>query len=257
MPTGPGFKVAGGAQVIEMPDLAPKGSETFGGRRALMGAEIGTQFDWGQRLFAYYGQGDVFDYGQWTSRDMKTMFSRNGLCAAISQALTLPIRGAPYKIDPAKGDTGEAEFVNSVMMSPDEDGGMRTPVADLIGQITSAQIYRRSFFEKVFKVRETDGKIIYDKIAFRPPATCQARFNDRTSEPNGFRQQVWLFGGNLMLTKNQKVPGYVDVPKVRSYVYTHGKYTEPLTGVSEMEVAYWCHQTQMKLLYLWYHFLEN
>jgi hypothetical protein len=32
---------------------------------------------------------------------------------------------------------------------------------------------------------------------------------------------------------------------------------EPLTGTSEMEVSYWCYQTKMKLLYLWYHFLEN
>jgi hypothetical protein len=257
MPTGPGFKIAGGGQVVELPDLAPKGSEQVGGRRALMGKEIGTQFDWGQRLFAYYGEGDVFDYGQWTSRDMKTMFSRNGLCAAIAQALTLPVRGAPIKIDPAKGDTGEAEFIESVLLSPDEDGGMRTPITELVGQITSAQIYRRAFFEKVYKIRDADEKIIYDKIAFRPGATCQARFNDRTSEPNGFRQQVWLFGGNLMLAKNQKVPGYVDIPRMRSYIYTHGKWQEPLTGVSEMEVSYWCHQTQMKLLYLWYHFLEN
>ena len=83
--------------------------------------------------------------------------------------------------------------------------------------------------------RESDGRIIYDKVAYRPPATCQARYNDRTSEPNGFRQQVWLFGGNLMLNRKQKVPGYVDIPKIRSYIYTHGKHREPLTGVSEME----------------------
>ena len=42
-----------------------------------------------------------------------------------------------------------------------------------------------------------------------------------------------------MLSSKQKVPGYVDIPKVRSYVYTHGQHREPLTGVSEMEVSYW------------------
>ena len=66
-----------------------------------------------------------------------------------------------------------------------------------------------------------------------------------------------MFGGNLMLNRAQKVPGYVDIPKIRSYIYTHGKYREPLTGVSEMEVCWWCHQTQMKLLFLWYEFLEG
>ena len=68
---------------------------------------------------------------------------------------------------------------------------------------------------------------------------------------------MWLFGGNLMLSRKQKVPGYVDIPKVRSYIYTHGKHREPLTGVSEVEVAWWCHSTQMKLLFMWYQFLEG
>jgi hypothetical protein len=256
--TGKGFRIPGGGNVVEFPDLAPPGSSRLsGGSRGLMSPEIGTQFDWGQRLFAYYGEGDVFDYGEWNSRDMKTMFSRDGVSAALAAALTLPIRGAPVKIDPAKGDKGEAEFITSVLMTPDTEGGMKTPVKELIGQVTSAQLYRRAFFEKTFKVRESDEKVIYDKIAYRPPATCQARFNDRSGENNGFRQQVWLFGGNLMLDRKQKVPGYVDIPRVRSFIYTHGKYREPMTGVSEMDIAYWCYQTKMKLLYLWYHFLEN
>lgn len=111
--------------------------------------------------------------------------------------------------------------------------------------------------EKTFRQRDSDGKIIYGKIAYRPPATCQARYNDRTGEANGFRQQVWLFGGNLQVSSKQKVPGYVDIPKVRSFVYTHGKHREPLTGVSEVEVAWWCHSTSMKILFLWYSYLEG
>ena len=46
------------ANVVDFPDLDPRNKSA--GKRALMGAEIGTQFDWGQRLFAYYGEGDVF-----------------------------------------------------------------------------------------------------------------------------------------------------------------------------------------------------
>ena len=42
------------ARILAFPDLKPAD------RRALMGQEIGTQFDYGQRLFAYYGEGDVF-----------------------------------------------------------------------------------------------------------------------------------------------------------------------------------------------------
>lgn len=239
------------AQVLKLPDLKTNKSE-------LLGPEIGTSFDWGQRLFAYYGGGDVFDYGEWTSRDMKTMFSRDGLCSAVESALTLPLREADFDITGAKGDKGEHELATSVLLTPDHGGGMQTPNADLVGQITSGQIYRRAFFEKVWKIRDTDGKVVYDKIAFRPSSTCQARYNARTGQAHGFRQQIWLFGGQLMTrAAHQKVPGYADIPHVRSFIYTHGKHREPLTGASEMEVSYWCYQTKMKLLYLWYHFLET
>jgi hypothetical protein len=77
---------------------------------------------------------------------MKTMFSRNGTASALELVLTLPIREADFTIEPGKGDKGEHDFVQSVLMTPDQDGGMRTPVSMLIGQTTSAQIYRRAFF---------------------------------------------------------------------------------------------------------------
>jgi hypothetical protein len=188
---------------------------------------------------------------------MKAMFRRDGICSAVELVLTLPVREADYMIRPAKGDRGEAELVSSVLMTPDTDGGMQTPIQQMVGQITSAQVFRRAFFEKVWKIRDSDGRVIYDKIAYRPPATCQARYDERTAAPHGFRQQVWMFGGQLKRQLNQKIPGYVDIPQIRSYVYTHMKHREPLTGASEMDISYWCYQTKMKLLYLWYYFLEN
>jgi hypothetical protein len=134
------------ANVIAFPDLPPKGSRGPGGKRALMGPEIGTSFDLGQRLFSYFGDGDVFDYGEFSARDYKTMFSRNGTASALELVLTLPIREADFTIEPGKGDQGESEFIQGVLMTPDTSGGMKTPMTELIGQITSAQIYRRAFF---------------------------------------------------------------------------------------------------------------
>jgi len=39
---------------VSLPDIKP------GERKKLLGPEIGTQFDIGQRLFAFFGGGDVF-----------------------------------------------------------------------------------------------------------------------------------------------------------------------------------------------------
>src|ERR1039458_9624147 len=169
---------------------------------------------------------------------METMLTRDGQAAAIEAVLTLPIRQASRAIEAGKDDNGEAEFCRSVLMTPATGGGMKTPLQDVIGQVTSAQTYKKAFFEKCFDVRESDGKIVYDKLAFRPTATCELKRNDQTAAEDGFRQQVWLFGGELT-TKRQKVPGYVDIPKIRSFVYINGKHRAPLAGTSELDLTYW------------------
>jgi hypothetical protein len=239
------------ARKAVMPDLKPAE------KRQLMGPEIGTEFDYGQRQFAYFGSGDVFDYGEWKSRDMSTMLVRDGQAAALEAVLTLPIRQAKWAVEPTHGDSGEAEFVHSVLAKPATVGGIETPFQQVIGQVTSAQIYKKAFFEKVYEIRPSDGKITYKKLAFRPTATCDIRRDAQTAGFKGFRQQVWMFGGlTQQAHRQQKVPGYVDIPKIRSFVYIHGKHRDPLQGVSEMDLCYWCYQTKIKLLFLWYNFLE-
>ena len=238
------------ARVTNLPDLTPAQG------KALLGKEIGTQFDFTERLFGYFGEGEVFDYSTWSERDMRTMLLRDGQAAALEAVLTLPIRQASYSVTPTKGDKGEAEFVNSVLMEPATAGGMRTPMQLVIGQATAAQIYKKAFFEKVWQQRQSDGKITYDKLAYRPPSTCEVRRKANNADFDGFRQQVWMFGGNAN-NGNSKTPGYVDIPKQRAFVYIHGKHREPLMGVSELDLCYWCYKTKVKLLYLWYNFLEQ
>jgi hypothetical protein len=238
------------ARIVAFPDLKPAT------RRQIMGAETGTEFDLTQRIFANFGDGSVLDYGEWSTRDMQTMLEKDGQAAALEAVLTLPIRQASRAIEPSKHDAGEAELCHSVLMAPHTAGGMKTPIQEVIGQTTSAQLYRKAFFEKVFSIREKDGAIAYEKLAFRPTATCELKRNAQTGALDGFRQQVWLFGGQVS-TKPQKLPGYVDIPRVRSFVHINGKHRQPLTGTSELDVAYWCHKTKLKLIFLWFQFLEQ
>lgn len=236
---------------IVYPDLTPRQTSK------LLGNEIGTAFDVRERMFSYWGDGTVFDYSSWSEADMKQMILRDGQAAALEAVLTLPIRQCPWAIMPTKGDKGEAEFIRSVLMEPPASGGMKTPMQQVIGQATAAQIYKKAYFERVFTVRE-DGKVVYDKVAYRPPATCQVRRRADTAAFDGFRQQLWLFGGNINGTNsNGKTPGYVDIPKHRAFVYIHGKHREPLQGVSELDLCYWAYQTKLKILFLWYNFIEG
>src|ERR1039457_4765747 len=167
------------------------------------------------------------------------MLQRDGQAAAIEAVLTLPIRQASRAIEAAKHDSGECDFVRSVLMAPPTAGGMKTPLQDVIGQITSAQTFRMSFHEKCWEVRDSDGRIVYEKLAFRPTATCEQKRNARTAAPDGFRQMVWMFGDQPKSLTNSKMPGYVEIPQVKSFVYINGKHRQPLTGISELELTYW------------------
>jgi hypothetical protein len=239
------------ARVVRFPDLSPKT------RKQLLQGETGTQFDLGDRLFPSWQDGDVLDWGTWDARSMDQMLRRDGQAAALESVLTLPIRQATRAIEPGKDDNGEAEFVRSVLVEPATAGGMQTPLQDVIGQLTSAQIYRKAFYEKCFDVRQEDGRIVYTKLAFRPAATCELKRDERTAEMDGFRQQIWLWGGQDKVLRKSRVPGWVDIPKVRAFVYVHGKHREPLNGTSELDLCYWAYQTKMKLIFLWYQFLES
>lgn len=240
------------ARIVAFPDLKPAT------RKQLLGAEIGSEFDLlGNRMFGLFGtDGSVFDYGQVTSRDFQVMIERDGQAAALEAVLTLPIRQAARAIEPAKGDKGEAEFCNSVLMDPHTSGGMKTPMSEVVGQVTGAQIYRKSFHEKVFTIRD-DGKIVYDKLAFRPAATCELKRDPKNGAITGFRQQTWLWGAQLAQQKQSKLPGYVDVSRIRSLIHINGKHRQPLTGTSELELCHWAYRTKTKLIFLWYQFLES
>jgi len=242
--------VAEPAKVVAFPNLKP------GVRRAIMSGEMGTQFDSQNRLFAGYGNGTVLDVSEWTAADMSQMLVRDGQAAATESVLTLPIRQASRAIEPHRDDSGEAKFVRSVLMEPHTGGGMRTPLQDVVGQMTSAQTYRKSFHEKCWSVRDSDGKIVYDALAYRPTVTCELMRDEKTAEMTGFRQAIWLWGNQDRALRQSKTPGYVEIPRVKAFVYIHGKHRQPLTGTSELDLTYWCYQTKLKLLFLWYQYLE-
>lgn len=224
------------AKIVAFPDLTPAT------RNDLMRGEIGTQYDQQSRVFGLYAGGDVFDYGEWSSRDVALMLKRDGQAAALEAVLTLPIRQASRAIEPAKHDSGEADLCHSVLFAPHTSGGMKTPLQDVVGQITSAQIYRKSFHELLWTIRDKDGAVALDEIAFRPTATCELKRNARTGRMDGFRQQVWQLGGftgSPITAKSGTLPGYVDIPRVKSLVHINGRHREPLTGTSELDLTYW------------------
>lgn len=225
--------------------------------------EFTTAFDWlGKPPELWFDHDRVIERSDrpWIRRVNETLES-DGRGRAVEAAITLPIRSAVPQIEPTEDDRGQAEFVQEALFAPVEAGGMRTPLATFIGQVANALLVRRTFHEKVFTRRE-DGRIVYKKLAWRPPESCEVWRDPRSAEILGFRQYQYLDAmGRPTL---QAVPGserddpfYATVPISRAFIYTHGQHRDPINGVSDMEVVVWAHEMKMKIVWLWEAFLDG
>lgn len=212
----------------------------------LLDNEQGSALDAHSAMFSDFDDGGVFNPDQFREQDLKKMFREYGKSATIEQVLTLPIRRAALSIRQGEATARTTDFIEKALFSTANNGGMSTPMNLIIAQMTGAITYRKSYFEKVFTERE--GKVVYDKLAWRPAATCTIRRNKKNGAFEGFKQQPYRWEGNAdpILFKPD-----------RAFVYIHGTHRNPLEGVSDFEVAYWCYKTSQKIRFLWYSFLEG
>lgn len=215
----------------------------------LLAGEIGSALE-RDRLFVSFEDGEVFTPEDVTARKLERMLDTDGKARTLEQVLTLPLRGASYSIEPGPGDQGEAEFVRDVFTRPANAGGMSTPMDLVIAQMTSGCLFRRAFFEKVFKV-DDQARVVLDKIAFRPASTCELRFDKATGGFRGFRQRV----GDQHPGADEN--GKVTVPPDRALVFVYGQHRKPVEGLSDLDTAYAIWETKQKVKFLWMGFLEN
>jgi hypothetical protein len=223
--------------------------------------ELGSSFDY-DSPFGGWINGDVFAPSEPSLENYHHMMETDGTAQSIELMLSYPIISAPWSVEPAKGDSGQAEFIYDALTALPHQGGPCTTVEQMVQQMTSAFTNKRAYFEKVFKVNK-DNKIVYHKLAYRPPETCELALDARTAEPRGFRQMPLIYPGGEGFISNPLVDhggdrsGWVMIPPERAFVYVHGTWRDPLMGVSAMKTPYYCYLTKRKIRWLWYQFLDQ
>lgn len=190
----------------------------------------------------------LLDEDEWGSLSLDEMLAKDGKARTIQQVLTLPIRSAPWKIVAGPGDKGEAEFVTKALTTPANQGGMKTPMRLVIAQALSARTYRKACFEKVFT--DKDGKVVYDRLAFRPSPTTAIARDPKSGAFRGFRQRPVSVGGEIWPDI------WVDIPAQYAWVHLNNQHINAARGHSDMELIYWLHDKKQKVLFLWATFLE-
>lgn len=197
------------------------------------------------RIFSRYEDGKVFSVREVREQDFEEMMRLDGKARTLEQVLTLPLRSGEWSIEPGEGDSGQAEWVREALTRPANAGGMTTPLELVIGQMTSAVVYRRAYFEKVFGLR--DGRIVYDKLAWRPQSSCWLLRDSDTYAFRGIKQRFRR--GNDTVEKV--------IPPEKAFVYLHGQHRDPLNGISDLDTAFQIFESKQKIRFLWYSFLEN
>jgi hypothetical protein len=216
--------------------------------RPKQGFEQGTMLDMtaGDLVFSdipgtQENEGLVYEYRQPTVLQLREMLDHDGRARSLEQCLVAPIAGADWRLEGV--DKEIAQWVDSVLRQATIDGGMATPMSDVLSQKAEAFVMRVAFHEKVWKTTQ-DDKVVYDKIAWRPPNTCTLLRDRDNGDLTGFTQ--WKFG-----QQNQVV---IHLPYAD--VYVHGARRDPVRGVSDLTVTYHNYRIKEKIKYLWYTYCE-
>lgn len=217
-----------------------------GSQGAPVGSEQGSTID-PERIFLGGQIGEVLGLADDpTPGNLESMIKHDGQARQLASALRLPVRGASWSIEKGPNDSGEAQFVRDVLIRPPYQGGMTTPFDQFLSQVAWAIVTRQAFFEKVWK-RDEQGRFVYHKLAWRPPATCAVLADPKNGSFNGFVQRG--------IANNRYFEKVFDPRK--SFVYIHGNDISPLLGSTAFETAYRDHLQKLKVKYLYYSFLEN
>lgn len=202
-----------------------------------------------------WGAYNVWSEGQGSPSEtqLQAMLDKDGKAQALEAVLTLPLRWAPPEIVPHKDDSGEADFVEQALTTPPWDGGMSTPLEQIIAHMTGAVVFRKAYFEKVWRVAETEQGLrwVYDKLAPRPAETCRLVRDPKTGNFRGFKQRVPYDHPNA--DEN----GEIRFGPEKAFVYVHDWAKHPLCGRSALETAYRAFEAKQKIRWLWFAFLER
>jgi len=220
------------------------------------GKEEGSSFGWFDRLMFGYRDGLIFDYGDWEARDLFEMMQKDYKARQLENVLVLPVMSATRSIVPGTGDTNNTicDWLNNYWEADHFAGGSKDPLHMIVDRMTTGFTYKRAYFEKVWAkgTGQFEGKVVYDKVAWRPQTTCRLMRHPKHGGFAGFEQEAYYVGPEI--TKGHW-PIQIKAP--RAFVYIHGTRRDPLNGTSDMEIAYWAWKTKQKILFLWFQFLEN
>jgi len=174
--------------------------------------------------------------------DYIEMQRNDGEVQAIVRLLTLPIVSTPLYVEPAEGDKGERDFIETVFFSPPNLGGMTTPLPFIVADMTRGIFEGFRVYEKVARIIEEGdykGKVSWRKLAPRDAKTVQLKA-DKHGGFSGVYQSAIL---GIEMTE-------INIPPEKCMLFTFQKEKHWLYGESILKTAYYHYDKKHKLYYI-------
>lgn len=170
------------------------------------------------------------------------MQENDGTVRAITRLFAMPIQSTPIKILPGEKDKGERDFIESVFLKTQKEGGMTTPLPFVIADMTRAIFEGFRAYEKVpqiIKEGKYKGKIGWRKLAQRDAQTIDVRV-DKHGGFMGVHQQA-TFGSESV---------DINIPKDKVFLFTFQRERHPFYGESILKTAWYHYDKKHKAYYL-------
>lgn len=171
------------------------------------------------------------------------MIRNDGHMAGLYRLVTLPIRQATWRLEPAEGDTGEAQFLDRMLRTPPHLGGMSTSMSYILSLLGKASLFGFAAFEECYQLTELEGHglaITLRKLAPREPHTIRFKA-DRTGGFNGLIQRAYFRG---------KGTSEVHIPRDKSFFFTVDKEHHPFYGRSMFLPALYHYDRKHRLYWI-------
>lgn len=180
-------------------------------------------------------QSDVFDRRGVTLDQLIFMTRNDGQAKGILNAIKYPVKMARPTVKPPKdgGGVRETKFIEANLLRPPSDGGMTTPISNIISRMALAVRDGYKVFEKVWEYRE--GQIWLKKLAYRSTLSTTFKY-DKHGEITGAKQKV-------------STPIFIDtewnLDKIAYYVYNAEE--NPYMGESDFYPVFYHYDKKHKL----------
>ncbi len=178
-------------------------------------------------------------------KDYEDMFNEDSQAHALQLAVMHPILESRLQIEAAEGGEKEAEFCRDVLLKDASEGGMTTPIENVVAQMVAGFWQKRVFFEIVW-TEPVEGKYRIKKLALRPANTCKI-LRDKHGGFDGFEQEGYREG--------RTVKERFGVGKALVYVHRGGE--KPLEGRSSFASVYKRYKHKQRVEWLFYDNLQT